>query len=58
VIDKCFYIAVGGIFVFDDLDLPLTTICEVFNEFSLCVEGEPDRPDQVRFVVFGFMLRV
>ena len=56
MVDHYFHVAVGGLFAFDDLNFALATICEVFNEFSLCVEGAPDRPDEVWFVVLGFML--
>ena len=56
VFDDCLYVTVGGVFAFDDLDPPSATICEVFNEFLLCVEVVSDRPDEVWFVVFGFML--
>jgi len=56
--DNCLYDAVGGVFAFDDLNLPLATICQVFNKSPLCVEGVPDRPDEVWFVLFGFMLWV
>ena len=56
VVDNCVYGALGGVFTFDDFNLPLAPICEVFNEFSLCVEGVPDRSDGVWFVVFRFML--
>ena len=52
------YVAVGGVFVLDDLYLPLATICEIFNESPLYVEDVPDRPDEVRFVMSGFMLWV
>ncbi len=58
MIDDCLYVAVGGVFAFDDLNLPLATVCEVFNEFALCVEGVSNRPDEVWFIVFGFMLWV
>ena len=58
VIDNCLYVAVGGGFEFDDLDMPLATICEILNEFSLSVKGIPDRPDEVQFMMFGFMLWV
>ncbi len=58
VVDTCLYVAVGGVFAFDDLDLSLATICEVFDEVALRVEGVPICPDEVRFVVFGFMLWV
>ena len=52
------YAAVGGVSAFEDLDLPSATIREVCNEFPLCDESVPDRPDKVWFVVFGFMLWV
>jgi len=58
VVDNFLYVAVGGAFAFDDSDMALATMCEVFNEFPLCVEGVPDRPDEFRFVIFGFMLWV
>jgi hypothetical protein len=50
------YVAIGGVFAFDDLDLSLATICEVFNELALGVKHVPIRPDEVRIVMFGFML--
>ena len=49
MIDNCLYVAVGGIFAFIDLVMPLATICEILNEFPSCVEGVHDRPDEVRF---------
>ena len=58
MVDTRLYVAIGGEFAFDDLDLPLATICEVFNDIPLCVKDVPDRPDKVRFVMFGFMLWV
>ena len=58
MIDDCLYVAVGGVFTFDDLNLSLSGICEVFNEFALLIEGEANRPDEVWFVVFGSILRV
>jgi hypothetical protein len=56
VVDNCLYVAIGGVFAFDDFNLPLATISEVFNKFALCVESVPNRPDEDRFVMFGFML--
>ena len=53
--DNCLYVVVGGVFAFNDSDLSLASICEVFNEFPMCVEGVPDRPDEVRCVMFGRM---
>ena len=50
MVDKCLYVAIGGVFAFDDLDLYLATICEVSNEFALCVKGVPNRSDEVRFI--------
>ena len=58
MIDNCLYVAVGGLYAFDYLDLPSATICEVFNKFPLFIEGVSDRPDKVCFVMFGFMLWV
>ena len=58
MVDDYLYVAIGGVFAFDDLDLSLATICEVFNEFALCAEGAPNRPDDVRFVMFGLVLWV
>ena len=58
MVDNCLYVAVGGVFAFNDLNLPLATVCEFFNQFALCVEGVSNRPDEVRFLVFGFMSRV
>ncbi len=58
MVDDCLYVAIGGVFAFDDLDLSLAMICEVFNEFALRVKGVPNRPDEAWFVVFGFILRV
>jgi len=48
-------VAIDEVFAFDDLDLSLATICEVFDKFALCVKGVPNRSDKVRFVMFGFM---
>ena len=31
VVDECLYVAVCGVFAFDDLNLSLSTVCEVFN---------------------------
>jgi hypothetical protein len=31
VIDACLYVAVGGVFAFNYLNLPLATVCVVFN---------------------------
>ena len=58
VIDTCLYAAIGRVFAFDDLDLSLATICEFFNELALCVKGVSNRPDEIRFVMFGFILWV
>ena len=59
MVDDCLYVAVGGVFAFNDLNLPLAiTVCEVFNLFALCVEGLSNRMDEVRFVVFGCMVLV
>ena len=58
MVDNCLDISVGGVFAFDDLNLSLSTVCEVFNLFALCIEGVSNRPDEVRFVVFGIMLRL
>ena len=58
MVDNCLYVVIGGVFAFDDLDLSLATICEVFNELALCVKGVPNRPNEVRFVMFGFILWV
>jgi hypothetical protein len=55
VVNNCLYVAIGGVFAFDDLNLSLATTCEVFDEFDLSVEGVPSRSDKVRFMVFGFM---
>ena len=55
VVDNCLNVAIGGVFAFDDLNVSLTTIDEVFNEFALCVKGVSNRPDEVRLVMFGFM---
>ena len=55
---NCLCVAIGGVFVFDNLGLSLATICEVFNEFALRVKSVPDRPDEPWFVVFGFILWV
>ena len=43
-------------FAFDDLDLSLAAICEVFNELALRIKGVHNCPDEVWFVVFGFIL--
>ena len=56
MVDDCLYVAIGEVFPFDDLDLSLATICEVFDKFALCVKGDPSGSDEVRFVMFGFML--
>ena len=58
MVDDCLHVAVGGVFAFKILNLPLATVCEVFDKFALCVEGVSNRPDEVRFVVSGFMLWV
>ena len=58
MIDDCLYVAVGGIFAFDYLNLSLSAIYEAFNYFALRVEGEANRPDEVWFVVFGSRLWV
>ena len=58
VVDNCLYFAISGVFIFDDFDLSLAPICEVFNEFALCVKDISNCPDKVRFVMFGFMLWV
>ncbi len=58
MIDNCLDIAIGGVFAFDDLNLSFSTVCKVFNWFALCVEGISNLPDEVRLVVFGFMLRL
>ena len=31
VVDDNFYVAVGGVFPFDDLNLSVSAVCEVFN---------------------------
>ena len=56
MIDDCLYVAVDGVFAFDYLDLLSATIREAFNDFLLCLEGVPDHPDEVWFVMFGFVL--
>ena len=56
VVNDCLYVAVGGVFEFDYLDLPSATACEVFNDCPLCVEGVPDRLDEVWFVMFRLMV--
>ena len=56
VIDDFVCAAVSGVFAFDDLNLPSAAICEVLNEFPLCVVGVPVCPDEVWFMVFRFML--
>ena len=58
MVDNCLDVAVGGGFAFKELNLLMASICEAFNLFALCVEGVTNRPDEVRFEVFGFMLRV
>ena len=58
MVDDCLYAAIGGVFAFDDLDLTLATVCEVFNELALCVKAVPNRPDEVRFVMFGLIVWV
>jgi hypothetical protein len=58
MVDDCLYIVISGVFAFEDLDLSLAAICEVLNEFALRVKGEPNRPDEVWFVVLGYRLRV
>ena len=52
MVDDCLYVAVGGVFSFNDLNLPLATVCRVFDNFALCVEGVSNRPNEARFVVF------
>ncbi len=56
VVDNFLYVAIDVVFAFDDLDLYLATICEFFYKFALCVKGVPKHPDEVRFVMFGFMM--
>ncbi len=58
VVENYLYVAINGVFAFNVLNLSLATICEVFYEFALCVEGETHRSYEVWFVVFGFMLWV
>ena len=57
VIDNCLDVAIGGLFAFYNLNLSLSTVCEVFNSFALCVESVSNRADGIRFVVLGFVLR-
>ncbi len=56
MINDCLYVAVSGVFAFNDFNLPLAIVCVVFNEFALGVEGASNRLDEVCFMVFGFML--
>ncbi len=56
--DDCLYVAVGGVFAFNDLYLSSATVYRVFNQFTLCVENESNRPNEVQLVLFGFMLWV
>ena len=56
MVDNCLYVAIGGVFALNDLDLSLATICGVFNEFGLRVKDVLNRPDEVWSVVFGFIL--
>ncbi len=58
MVDDCLYDVIDGVFASDYLNLSLATIFEVFNEFALRVKGIPNRPDEVWFVVFGFILWV
>ena len=58
MINDCLYVAVSGVFAFNDFNLPLAIVCVVFNEFALGVEGSSNRLDEVCFMVFGFMLWV
>jgi hypothetical protein len=38
-------VSIGGVFAFNELDLSLASIREVFNKFSLCVESVSYRTD-------------
>ena len=58
MVDDCLHAAICRVFAFDDLNLSLSAVCEIFDLFALRVEGEANRPDEVWFVVFGFMLWV
>ena len=58
MVNDCLYVAIGGVFAFYDLNLSSPAICEVFNSFSLLIEGEAHCPDEVWLVVFGSMLWV
>ena len=58
MVNDCSYVAISGVFAFDDLNLSLAMLWEVFNEFALRVKGVPNLLDEVWFVVFGFILRV
>ena len=58
VLYDCLDVAICCVFPFYDLDLSLSTVCEVFDKFALFVEGEAYRPDEAWFVVFRSMLRV
>ena len=58
MIDNSLNVAIGEVFAFYDLDLPLVTTCEIFNEFPMYVEGVPYRLDEVWFVMFVSMFWV
>jgi hypothetical protein len=57
VINNYLDVAIGGVFAFYELNLSLSTVCGIFNSFALCVEGVSNRADEIRFVMFGFVLR-
>ena len=50
------YVSVGGVFTFNEFNLYLAPICEVFDKFPLCVESVSDRTNNVRSMVFEFMV--
>jgi len=58
MVDYYLYVVIGGVFVFNYLDLSLATICGGFYEFALRIKGVPGLTDEVWFAVLGFILWV
>ena len=56
VFDDVVDVTVGGVFTFYNLELSSAPISEVFGESSLRGEHVANRPDEVRYVVFGSVL--
>ena len=43
MVNDVLHVLVGGLFVFNDLDMSLASNREVVNKFPLCVESVSDR---------------